>query len=113
MCQSQLVEEGGVDGRAVGGIAMVGDVGELLDWVVVVLSETASMVVRMVGSKSRPPRDVRHVGQALVGHRHRACRRVPDDHVPSEKGTVERADAIPGTFLCRIIIAKRGHGGRT
>lgn len=89
---------------------MVGDVGKLLEWAVVVLSEAASMVVR---SKSRSPRDVRHVGQALVGHHHRACRRVPDGHVASEKEAVGRADAIPGTFFCWIITAKRGHGGRT
>lgn len=113
MCQGQLVEGGGVDGRAIGGIAMLGEeVGKLLERggvVVVVLSETAGVVVKM--SKRRPPRDVRHVGQAPVGH----CRagRVPDDHVSIKEEAIEWADAIPGTFFCWIISIKRGHCGRT
>lgn len=114
MCQGQLVEGGGVDGRAIGGIAMLGEeVGKLLERVavvvVVVLSETAGVVVKM--SKRRPPRDVRHVGQAPVGHG-RACR-VPDDHVSLKEGGIEWADAILGTFFCWIISVKRGHCGRT
>lgn len=106
-----MVEEGGVDGRAIGGIAMLAEVGTLLErGVVVVLSETAGVVVKM--GKSRPPRGVGHVGQAPVGHHGRACR-VPDDHVLGEEGAIEGADSIPGTFFCWIITVKRGHCGRT
>jgi hypothetical protein len=112
ICQSQLIEQGEleVDGRAVSGIDMLGEVSELLEWVV--MSKTASIVVKK--GKRRPPtcRDVRHVGHAPVGD-HRACR-VPDGGVSSKEGVAEGADAIPGTFCCVIIAGARGsHRGRS